>query len=111
MNRSEMENMKREEYYNSPQFKLIRLLNNMPSKLLFQMQDYSDWLELFQKEFGYFGDKLTLVERQLRIIHQECQQLNTFVRNLTSSIEPKKWVDWETTVPIQDNESQKDSSL
>ncbi|RDJ35133.1 MAG: hypothetical protein DWQ19_09875 [Crenarchaeota archaeon] len=101
MNRAELEQMKKEEYYNSPQFSLLRFFQNGASKINMDAQDLKEILNLVAHEFelncmaGTASDKYYLVATQIKLIHAECQNLVKMVSDLSRVVEPRKWSDWE----------------
>jgi hypothetical protein len=68
--------MKREEWYNSPEFKKLRMFNNMTHEVGHLVQRLYDMLHILEGDFGpLIGDKFSLYERQLRIVSVEASNL------------------------------------
>lgn len=96
--------MTRDEYYNSPEFKTNRLLNNMVHDLKQQTQRIYDVLALVleRKPDLIFFDKFNLVERQLRIVDAEAARLIRETSALEHMLYPKNFDD--ITLPSSGHE-------
>jgi hypothetical protein len=90
--------MKREEWYNSVQFKKLRLLNNWSHEIQHMLQQLRDVFEIVVDENlgATCTDKYSLAERQLRITSMEAVNLIRVIDNFARMLEPKKFDDWPT---------------
>jgi hypothetical protein len=97
MKRAEMEAMTKDEYYNSPQHTLLQFFHNGAHNVQREAQELRKMLHLIAAEFelGCWGDKYNLVQMQIKLMMAEARHLTDLVSNLTSSLEPHKWSDWD----------------
>lgn len=88
--------MKRQEWYDSVQFKKLRLLNNWTHEIKQMTQKLYDILEIVleDKPDSVIGDKFTIAERQLRIVDVEAVRLIDAMSKFTVTLEPREFEDW-----------------
>ena len=97
---------KREEWYESDKFKALRLANNLCADVGQLVQRIDDALGMVDVQFELLGavsDKRCIVDRQLRILRLEADNLWSAVRNLSNSLEPHKFEDWPNPVGEKPN--------
>ena len=88
--------MSREEWYRTPDFIILRFLNNMAAEVQHKTQEIHDILELmvtFNPNLAV-GDRFTVVERQLRVINLEAGRFWDECRKLDDILSPKKFSDF-----------------
>lgn len=85
--------MTREEWYNSPKFLKLRLLNQLSHSLKHTTQQLHDLLRVLDAEEGpmMVHDKFNLAERQLRVVDLEAVQLARRMDELARFLEPSKF--------------------
>jgi hypothetical protein len=85
--------MKRDEWYNSPEFVRHRFLNNLASDITHRTQQFNDALALLVEANPeiIFTDRYAIVERQSRIVRLEADKLWTGVRKLLETVAPKEF--------------------
>lgn len=90
--------MKREEWYTSTLFRLLRLINNIIAELTFKSQHLQDLLILLmeKREGIYLSDKFHLVERQMRIVKLETDKLSRYFSDLERTLSPHSFDDHES---------------
>jgi len=98
--RKDLEAMKKEEYYNSPQRSLLSFFHKGAFKIVQEAQDLKNILNLVAAEFELWGDKYCLVDQQIKLVKAEVNILMKHVSNLSEQIEPRRWSDWENGRPI-----------
>lgn len=87
--------MTREEWYNSPKFVKLRLLNNLVHELIHKNQQVRDLLAVIDADYGpLVGDRFSLVERQQRIVALEVDKLVGYASRMTDSLSPHTFDDF-----------------
>lgn len=88
--------MKRQEWYDSVQFKKLRLLNNWSHEIKQMTQKLYDILEIVleDKPDAAIGDKFHIAERQLRIVDVEAIRLIDAMGSFARTLEPREFEDW-----------------
>lgn len=83
--------MTREEYYQSKEFKILRLLNQLSFQPAETCQQLNDVLEVLADTFekAQVCDKFNIVAQQVRILHLEAKRLETVASQLAHFLEPK----------------------
>lgn len=83
--------MTKEEYYDSSEFKIMRLLGHFAHDMKQKTQETFDILEILleKRQDLLCCDKFNLVERQLRIVDIETVRLIDRVSNLSHLLSPK----------------------
>lgn len=84
--------MTQDEWYESDEFKTMRLLNNLTHGIKQTTQQLYDLLQLVMSQNEGIGchDKFTIYERQLRIVDAEAANLIRTCSGLESLVRPKK---------------------
>lgn len=95
----------RNEWYNSPEFIVLRMLNNLGQKNS-QVYDVLKLLVTARPDL-YIGDKFNLVERQVRIVGLEASKLWERIRDLEYMLAPHDFTDLRFTPSTSDSESTK----
>lgn len=99
-----MKEWKREEWYNSAEFKKLRLFGNVASEVHHKCQYLYDILEIILADKPDLNlmvfDRFNVVGRQLRVLQLEAKRLVTEANSLTQMLEPHKFVDWNEYGPI-----------
>jgi hypothetical protein len=83
--------MGRDEWYKTPDFIVLRFLNNIAVDINHRAQQLRDVLQLLLAHRPDLAvrDKFALVERQLRIVSLEADRLYAECRNLGEVLTPK----------------------
>lgn len=82
--------MTRDEWYKSPLFMKLRLINNRVSDIKQTTQQVYDLLAMLDTEHGpLVGDKFSLAERQLRIVDIETVRLIEYMNRMCDVLTPK----------------------
>lgn len=99
----------RDEWYNSPEFIILRMLNNLAAETGSKASSVYDVLNLLvtARPDLYMGDKFNLVERQLRIVSLEASKLWDRIRDLEHMLAPRDFTDLVLTPSTSDSESTK----
>lgn len=81
----------REEWYNSPEFIILRLFGHLSSETQMKTQEMFDVLSLIVAMCPglYCTDRFTVVERQLKIVSLEAKRLIDEVSKLSDFLQPK----------------------
>src|SRR4051812_12216157 len=81
----------RDEYYKSKEFITLRLLNNMTHEISHLTQRMYDVLAIVADQHpGMFCmDKVTIYERQLRLVNSEASRLTSYMTQLDSVFTPR----------------------
>lgn len=92
--------MTQSEYYESPSFLITRLLNNKVHGLTQTTQQIADILLLVESIHPgvFLGDRFSVVERQLRIVHLEAQRLIRETSLLEERLRPKTFSEPSTKI-------------
>lgn len=87
--------MTRDEWYNSVEFKTLRLFNQLSGDLSQTTQQLYDVLALILEKWpdAVVLDKFNLVERQLRIVGQESNRLFSEFSRLADRLSPHQFDD------------------
>lgn len=88
--------MKREEWYESRKFLLLRLVNNFVHDLSQTTQRLYDLTNLLNQEFDNgltVCDKFTILERQLRLVQVESQRLIRAEAEFSHFVSPRRFDD------------------
>lgn len=80
--------MENEDWYNSLEFKKIRLLNNFTHEIKQMTQKLYDLLEIVVEDNPdcMVGDKFTIAERQLHIVDIEAKNLISAMDSFTRTL-------------------------
>ncbi len=104
----ERADMTREDWYRTPDFIILRFLNNMAAGLGYKAQEMRDVLELIasiRPDITY-SDKFNVVERQLRVVKLEADRLWTECRRLADMLTPTTSDSPNTKTPPQQDQHQ-----
>ncbi len=87
--------MTKEEYYNSPKFFKLRLLNNFATDIKIKAQEFDDILRILLGDNFELScsDKFALCESQSRIVSLEAHKLCDRARKLADLLEPHQYDD------------------
>ncbi len=91
--------MTREEWYRTPDFIVLRFLNNMASDVGMKCQEIRDILELLLAHRPDLSvmDRFSVVERQLRVTALEAKRLWDECRKLDELLSPRRFSDFDLT--------------
>lgn len=83
--------MTRDEYYNSTEFKLVRLLQNYPANIQQDLQKMGDLIEIIAERHTDIAtyDKFSLMTQQLRIALMDINTLFSHTSAFCSLLRPK----------------------
>jgi hypothetical protein len=88
------EAMSTEDWHKSPKFLKLRMFRNLAFEMDQKAQSLEDLLAIFVAEEGPLAgvpsDKVTLVERQIRVIRLEAQKLTEQVMRVEQILSPRK---------------------
>jgi hypothetical protein len=85
--------MTRDEWYKSPLFVKLRLVNNISHEIKHKAQHLYDLLAVLEAEHGplMVYDKFNLAERQLKIVNLEATRLIEYMGRLDGLLAPKSF--------------------
>lgn len=89
--------MKRDEWYESDKFKTLRLLNNLCADMGQLSQRIQDVMGVVDHQFelheivGTLSDKRHLLDRQMRIVRLEADNLRNLSEEMTRKLTPTKF--------------------
>ena len=98
--------MTREEWYRTPDFIILRFLNNMVADVGHKTQEIRDILELMEAHRPDLSvmDRFSVVERQLRVVSLEAKRLWDECRKLDELLSPRDFSDLQFTPTTTDSQ-------
>ena len=93
---AELPLMTREEWHRTPDFIILRFLNNMAADVTHKTQEIRDILELMlaHRPDLFVTDRFCVVERQLMIVDLEARRLWDECRRLDDILSPRHFSDF-----------------
>lgn len=97
--------MTREDWFRTPDFVILRLLNNLAAELNHKTQPFQDVLNLIAaiEPDIEVSDRFSLVERQLKIVSLETSNLWAYVRKLEEFLGHPEFTDMMFTPATTDS--------